>query len=283
MENLWTALLKGFFNVGLWSVQSLCSTMDTMYVELFNVKYIEVLIDFFTKFGLALWAAGTIMEFFQCVIQSKNGEANIKGSALNISKGFIAASSFSVVPIALFTFTLNFQEYVMLQYNAMFDADVSTSSLGLASELFNSFSAMNSEPAVIIFVIIIAYSVFKVTFGNLKRAGTLLVYILLGSIHMISIPRGYMDGFTVWCKEVALFCLVMFLQNVLLFLGLLLCTVTFYLGLMLVLVVSVVPSIAKAMGADTSIKMNVTNVLMGISSVLSIGTGIKGTLNPKGE
>ena len=46
-----------------------------------------------------------------------------------------------------------------------------------------------------------AYAVIKVFFANLKRGGILLIQIAVGSLYMFSVPRGYGDGFTQWCKQ----------------------------------------------------------------------------------
>ena len=37
---------------------------------------------------------------------------------------------------------------------------------------------------------------------------------------LFSLPRGYADGFTQWCKQVVALCLTTFMQTTLLFLGL---------------------------------------------------------------
>ena len=57
----------------------------------------------------------------------------------------------------------------------------------------------------------LAYAVIKVFFSNLKRGGILLIQIAVGSLYMFSIPRGYIDGFTQWMKQVIGLCLTAFL------------------------------------------------------------------------
>ena len=43
----------------------------------------------------------------------------------------------------------------------------------------------------------------------------------VGSLYLFSVPRGYTDGFSQWCKQIFALCLTAFLQTALLFLGLL--------------------------------------------------------------
>ncbi len=69
-------------------------------------------------------------------------------------------------------------------------------------------------------MILMAYAVIKVFFSNLKRGGILLIQIAVGSLYMFSIPRGYTDGFTQWCKQVIGLCLSAFLQATILVAGL---------------------------------------------------------------
>lgn len=65
-----------------------------------------------------------------------------------------------------------------------------------------------------------AYAVIKVFFANLKRGGILLIQIAVGSLYMFSIPRGYVDGFVQWMKQVIGLCLTAFLQSTILVAGL---------------------------------------------------------------
>jgi len=51
-------------------------------------------------------------------------------------------------------------------------------------------------------LILMGYAVIKVFFANLKRGGILLIQIAVGSLYMFSVPRGYIDGFVSWCKQV---------------------------------------------------------------------------------
>ena len=69
-------------------------------------------------------------------------------------------------------------------------------------------------------VILMAYAVIKVFFANLKRGGILLIQIAVGALYMFSVPRGYSDGFTQWCKQVIALCLTAFLQATILVAGL---------------------------------------------------------------
>ena len=48
----------------------------------------------------------------------------------------------------------------------------------------------------------------------------MLIQIAVGSLYMFSVPRGYIDGFTGWCKQIVGLCLTAFLQATILIAGL---------------------------------------------------------------
>jgi hypothetical protein len=100
------------------------------------------------------------------------------------------------------------------------------------------------------------YAVIKVFFSNLKRGGILLIQIAVGSLYMFSVPRGYIDGFIQWCKQIIGLCLTTFLQATILTAGLLVVKDNALLGIGLMLSAGEVPRIAGAFGLDTSTKAN---------------------------
>jgi len=95
-----------------------------------------------------------------------------------------------------------------------------------------------------------------VFFANLKRGGILLIQIAVGSLYMFSVPRGYIDGFTSWCKQIIGLCLTAFLQAIILTAGLMAVKDHALLGLGLMLSAGEIPRIAGAFGLDTSTKAN---------------------------
>ena len=110
-------------------------------------------------------------------------------------------------------------------------------------------------------MILMAYAVIKVFFSNLKRGGILLIQIAVGSLYMFSIPRGYTDGFTQWCKQVIGLCLTAFLQAPILVAGLMVFSDKALLGLGLMLAAGEVPRIAGAFGLDTTTRANIMSAV----------------------
>jgi len=110
-------------------------------------------------------------------------------------------------------------------------------------------------------LIMMGYAVIKVFFANLKRGGILLIQIAVGSLYMFSVPRGYLDGFVSWSKQIIGLCLTAFLQTTILIAGLMVIKDHVLLGLGLMLASGEIPRIAGAFGLDTSTKANLMSAV----------------------
>jgi hypothetical protein len=108
-----------------------------------------------------------------------------------------------------------------------------------------------------------------VFFANLKRGGILLIQIAVGSLYMFSVPRGYIDGFTQWCKQIIGLCLTTFLQATILAAGLMVLRTNALLGLGLMLSAGEVPRIAGAFGLDTSTRANLMSAVYTAQAAVS--------------
>lgn len=126
---------------------------------------------------------------------------------------------------------------------------------------YSGFGMVSSAFMVLFCIILMAYAVIKVFFANLKRGGILLIQIAVGSLYMFSVPRGYLDGFTSWCKQVVGLCLTAFLQATILVAGLMLFREHALLGLGLMLSAGEIPRIAGAFGMDTSTRANLMSAV----------------------
>ena len=142
------------------------------------------------------------------------------------------------------------------------------------------FGGPSFNPIMMLFcVILMAYAVLKVFFANLKRGGILLIQIAVGALYMFSVPRGYSDGFTQWCKQVIALCLTAFLQATILVAGLMVFNDHALLGLGLMLSAGEVPRIAGAFGLDTTTRASLTSAVhtaqMAVSTTKVIASIIK--------
>lgn len=246
------------------------AAMGNMGVELFEMEWVQYVVQFFNQLGWALFTVSLVVCAFECAIEYSNGRGNIKQTALNIIKGFMAVSLFTVVPVRLYALAVSLQGTLTAGIAGLGDIgslgtdliDRLTVSDGIVENISSVTVGNITNPIMLIFCIIaMAYAVIKVFFANLKRGGILLIQIAVGSLYMFSIPRGYIDGFTQWCKQVIGLCLTAFLQATILVAGLLVFKDHLLLGLGLMLAANEVPRIAGTFGLDTTTRANIISAV----------------------
>lgn len=245
------------------------SAMGSMGADLFEMTWVKSIVLFFLYLAWALYGTGLVVSVFECGIEYQAGRGSVKDTALNLLKGFLAVGLFSTVPIELYKLSVSMQ--------SSFTAGITGHGSGvdtLAGSIISSLSSAGTleaagasgvfsgigetiNPAMMLFItIMMGYAVIKVFFANLKRGGILLIQIAVGSLYMFSVPRGYLDGFVSWCKQIVGLCLTAFLQSTILIAGLIVIKAHVLPGLGLMLAAGEIPRIAGAFGLDTSTKAN---------------------------
>ena len=243
--------------------------MGNMGVELFEMSWVQSIVLFFSYLAWALYGTGLVVACFECGIEYSSGRGNIRETALNAIKGFMAVSLFTVVPVRLYELSVTLQGQLtagITGYGAsigdvasdiMQEFSAVESLTDLTSGPFLGFGSITSGIMILFCIILMAYAIIKVFFANLKRGGILLIQIAVGSLYMFSVPRGYTDGFIQWCKQIIGLCLTAFLQATILIAGLMVFKDHALLGLGLMLSAGEIPRIAGAFGLDTTTRANI--------------------------
>ena len=91
---------------------------------------------------------------------------------------------------------------------------------------------------------------------------------------MFSLPRGYTEGFTGWCKQVIAICFTTFMQTTLMLMGLITMQTHPLLGLGVMLAANEVPRIAQQFGLDSSVRVNMSSIVHTTSTAVSIGRAV---------
>ncbi len=245
------------------------SMMGNMGADLFCMTWVQAIVTFFSYLAWALYGTGLVVALFECAIEAQSGRASIKDTALNAIKGFMAVNLFTIVPVELYKLSVTLQGSFTSGISNLMGArgGISTMALGTLTNL----GGLGLNPILGIFcVILMGYAVIKVFFANLKRGGILLIQIAVGSLYMFSVPRGYIDGFVSWSKQVVGLCLSAFLQATILIAGLLVWNQNMLLGLGLMLAASEIPRIAGQFGLDTSTKANLMSTIYAAQSAVNI-------------
>lgn len=245
--------------------------MGNMGVELFDLPWVQAVVRFFNQLGWALFGVSLVVACFEFGIEYSSGRGNLRHTAINCLKGFMAVSLFSAVPVRLYALSVSLQASFTAGITGLGDigalgqniiTKLTTPAGLIASGADFIFGGSTFNPIMMLFcVILMAYAVLKVFFANLKRGGILLIQIAVGSLYMFSVPRGYSDGFTHWCKQIVGLCLTAFLQAAILVAGLMVFSDHALMGLGLMLSAGEVPRIAGAFGLDTSTKASLTSAV----------------------
>lgn len=247
--------------------------MGNMGVELFEMSWVQSIVLFFSYLAWALYGTGLVVACFECGIEYSSGRGNIRETALNAIKGFMAVSLFTVVPVRLYELSVTLQGQLtagITGYGAsigdvasdiMQEFSAVESLTDLSSGPFLGFGSITSGLMILFCIILMAYAIIKVFFANLKRGGILLIQIAVGSLYMFSVPRGYTDGFIQWCKQIIGLCLTAFLQATILIAGIMVFKDHALLGLGLMLSAGEIPRIAGTFGLDTTTRANIMSAV----------------------
>ncbi|MGJ4851930.1 conjugal transfer protein TrbL family protein [Bacillota bacterium Meth-B3] len=257
--------------------------MGNMGADLFEMSWVQSIVLFFSYLAWALYGVGLVVAAFECGIESQSGRGSIKDTALNAIKGFMAVGLFTTVPVELYKLSVSLQGSFTAGITGL-GTDFGTVAQGIieslqdagnleqamTSNVFGGLSAITSPIMMIFILILMGYAVIKVFFANLKRGGILLIQIAVGSLYMFSVPRGYIDGFVSWCKQVIGLCLTAFLQATVLIAGLMVVKDHALLGLGLMLAAGEIPRIAGQFGLDTSTKANLMSTVYAAQTAVNM-------------
>ena len=283
-------LIDWFYGQLVGFLGNFFAQMGNMGVELFDLEWVQAVILFFSKLAWALFAVSLVVRAFECGIEYASGRANLQQTALDMIKGFFAVSLFTTVPVRLYALSVSLQGTLSV---GLTGSDTTIGEVGqqiitdlseidsLADMIDNSYFGLGviTSPLMILFcVILMAYAVIKVFFANLKRGGILLIQIAVGSLYMFSIPRGYIDGFVQWMKQVIGLCLSAFLQSTILVAGLMVFKDHALLGLGLMLSAGEVPRIAGTFGLDTTTRANIMSAVYTAQAAINTTRTIAGTV-----
>ena len=269
-EAVWDIMLEWLYTTVFGAISEFFTMINGMGVGIFELSWVNAFLKLFSNFGWTLFVTGLIVAVFDVAIEYQTGRANIKMTAINILKGFMAVSMFTTVPVSLYRFCVSLQNMFSDDLIRSFTGSMSTDIGSTAQIALQTMMGVDSLFGLLT-MIALGYCVVKVFFSNIKRGGILLCQIAVGSLYMFSIPRGYTDGFTAWMKQVIALCLTSFLQTTLLFLGLLTWQTNMLLGLGIMLSANEVPRIAQQFGLDTSVKVNMMSVTHSVNTAVSAG------------
>lgn len=279
IDGILNRYLQWLFQIIYDGLADFFTSMTSMATDIFTLPWVQAFVKLFSLFGWALFVVGLVVSAFDLAVEYQNGRANIRGTALNWLKGFMAVSLFTITPIELYKFCVSLQNIFSHDLSALFASQQGTSLAEIAAavllNVFTQNSVLIQASLYYTFCLVaLGYCVVKVFFDNLKRGGILLIQIAVGSLYMFSIPRGYSEGFTMWIKQIFALCLTTFLQTTLLFMGLMTFKDNQLLGIGIMMSSAEVPRIAERFGLDTSVKFNAMTAMHMTSTAVHLAKSI---------
>ena len=257
--------------------------MGNMGADLFAMSWVQSIVLFFSYLAWALYVTGLVVAVFECGIEYQTGRGSVKDTALNAIKGFLAVSLFTTIPVELYKLCVSLQGSFKAGITGLGD-DFGTVAAGIVNSLkdagtweaaatsgaFGGLTSITSPVLMIFILILMGYAIIKVFFANLKRGGIFLIQIAVGSLYLFSVPRGYIDGFVSWSKQVIGLCLTAFLQATVLVAGLMVVKDQALLGLGLMLSAGEIPRIAGQFGLDTTTRANVMGAVYAAQGAVNL-------------
>ena len=273
-EAIWEAMLQWYYETIYNAIADFFTLMGNMGADLFDLAWVQATINLFVLFGWALYVTGIIVAVFDVAIEYQSGRANIKTTALNILKGFFACSMIGIVPVELYKFCISLQNSLARDLSVITaqsqSQDLGISCMTILNSCFSIGVSNIGQLFMLLCMIAFAYCVIKIFFANIKRGGILVIQMAVGSLYMFSVPRGYQDGFNQWIKQVVALCLTAFMQTTLLYLGLMTFPGNMLLGLGVMLAANEVPRIAQQFGLDSSVRVNMVNVMHATTTAVNL-------------
>lgn len=260
VESLLEEVFKWIHSQIVIFLTEIFGAINMMGAELFDLVWIRAILLFFNYIAWAMFAVGLVIAVFETAIAYQSGQGNIGGTFINILKGFMATSLVTKLPIELYRFSITLQTSLSKSVSGIISSPKPIGELALGS--VTHINALTKSTVFMLFMLIaIGYAVLKVFAANIKRGGILLTQIAIGSLYMMSIPRGFNDQFIVWMKQVIALSITTFMQTLILLMGLLIFREHMMLGVGLMLSAKEVPRIADQFGLDTSARGNMMGAL----------------------
>ncbi|MDO4317911.1 MAG: DUF6045 family protein [Lachnospiraceae bacterium] len=189
--------------------------MDTMATEglvLFDMPLISNMIAGVQTIGMGLWGVGMVMAVYDlAILYAKGRSGSYIDLGQNFFKSYLAAALFWALPVPAYRLMVEMGSAIAYAIPGGSD-----SIWAGMEESWMAITVMSSE----ILVTLVASVIFGV--GTvlayvqfLKRGFYLFILICSGCLYMVSIPRGYQDGFVDWIKQVAGLCFSSCLQVIL--------------------------------------------------------------------
>ena len=244
---------------------------------IFDQPVIQGIIAKVYTIGLGLWGIGCVLAVFDLAIQyTKGSTGGVMDYCLNFVRGFLAANLFYALPVPVYKLFVKMGEDIgyAITGSSLFYSDMWSSNIFTGNVIVGAARAL----LVLIVHLIMLVCLIVVYFKFLKRGFELFVMIVMGCMYMISIPRGYMDGFMDWAKQTIGIGLSACLQIIAVALGSKMCVDHLFLGLAIFMASGNVDRLMQRFGIVQSTNVNLFSMIHAMGSLRMMFGGRAGAI-----
>lgn len=263
-----------FIQCMMYACVGMVSLFTDGFDELIANDAVQAYLTFLQIFASILFVAGIVMAISEWAINANEGKADsIMSTFKYIFLGLFVTLGFTTIPILLMQFTA----WCTTQMISNGCASMGDLVDNLIDNCTSGATDIGGTILWYIFMIIFIVSIIKIFLSNIKRGGVLLVQLIACPFHCFSIPRGHVDAFFSWCKQVLALYLTTFAQNFLMALGLMILgsssgitTVNMCSCIGVLLAAVEAPQWLQMFGLDTSVKASPTQAIYAASGATNI-------------
>lgn len=169
VNSVWNALVQWLYEAFYTAIGDLFADINNLGVEIFDLSWVQAVVNLFTMLGWSLFVVGVVVAVFEVAIESQSGRVSIKGTALNVLKGFFAASLVGILPVQLYKTCCTLQGMFTADLAGIFAASQSSTIGAFAGQVlslvFVPSEAVEVGLKLIFFLLAFAYCVIKVFFA----------------------------------------------------------------------------------------------------------------------
>ena len=144
-NSIWDKLIEWLYKAVYDALADFFTQMSNMGVKLFDLSWVEAMVNLFSLFGLALYITGLVVTIFDVAIESQTGRVNVKTAALNVLKGFFAVNLFTVLLIELYKFCMSLQNTFSKDLSSVFASQMGGSA-DIADAAKSALNTMTGTP-----------------------------------------------------------------------------------------------------------------------------------------
>ena len=148
---IWETMLQWFYTAIYDAIAQFFTSMGNLGAEMYDLAWVKAAIHLFYLFGWALFLVGMVTAIFDVAIESQSGRVNIKPTALNVLKGFMAASLITVVPLELYKFCITLQNTFAGDLTRVFAGEQTTGLSGTSMSVLAGSFAVSAQINITLF------------------------------------------------------------------------------------------------------------------------------------